>query len=226
MKTIQIIIILSLFVFMCWSQWRFCFPLCSQCDGPAYSQCRGTICRSGTSFIRGTVTGSNFECTKAPYTYYSTGAKWEPTAVTTDVPAPTPYTMGTTVNITLSTLSLSTGATKTCSNGWTSYTYFSGLTGPDTLTINHPGVSGNVFYWQVRIIYGIITEDNWNTNTNITTTFDTNLTSLPSPNTPVQLGNAKSRVCNNNNRDEIYRVVIHTWTHTDPTPLDFSIITS
>lgn len=101
MKTIQIIVILSLFVSACWSQTRFCFPLCQQCDGPTYSQCRGTNCRGGTSFLKGTVTGSNFECTKAPYTYYSTGAKWEPTAVSTDIPAPSPYTMGMTVNITL-----------------------------------------------------------------------------------------------------------------------------
>lgn len=157
MKSIQIIVILSLFVFIGQSQQRFCFPVCSQCDGPAYNQCKGTGCRGGTSFVKGTVTGSNFDCIKASYTYYSTGAKWEPTAVSADVPSPTPYSMNTTINITLSTLSLSMGTSKNCSNGWTSYTFFGGLTGPDVLTINHPGVSGNVFYWQVRIIYGIFT---------------------------------------------------------------------
>lgn len=75
MKTIHIIVILSLLVFIGWGQNRFCFPVCGQCDGPAYNQCRNS-CRTGTSFVKGTTTGSNFDCVKASYLYYSTGAKW------------------------------------------------------------------------------------------------------------------------------------------------------
>jgi hypothetical protein len=106
--------------------------------------------------------------------------------------------MGTTVNITFSQLSIGLGTTTTCTNGWSTYIFYGGLTGPDIFTVNHPGVSGNVFYWQVRIIYGIITVDNWNTNTIITTTFDTDPTTTQFNN---QLGNQRSRVCNGNSRD-------------------------
>jgi len=104
--------------------------------------------------------------------------------------------MGTTVNISFSTLSYSMGTTTTCSAGGRTYTFNGGLTGPDVLVVDHPGVSGSVYYYQVRIIYGLIAVDGWNSNTIITTNFDSDPTSTPFTD---QLGNTATRVCNNNN---------------------------
>ncbi len=39
------------------------------------------------------------------------------------------------------------------------YTYFGDLRGGDTMSITHPGVIDNVYYYQIRIIYGLIAFD-------------------------------------------------------------------
>lgn len=66
-----------------------------------------------------------------------------------------------------------------CANGWVDYRFYGPLAATDPFTISSFGVSGNVYYYQVRIIYGLITIDGWNGNTKITTTFDTDPASTP-----------------------------------------------
>lgn len=76
MKAIKIIFILSLITTLSKTQTIFCFPLCSNCDGPDYNQCKGANCRPGINFVKGPPNGPDYSCIKTPYTYYSTGAKW------------------------------------------------------------------------------------------------------------------------------------------------------
>ena len=66
--------------------------------------------------------------------------------------------MGTTTNITVQPITPSPATTGTCANSTDTYTFYS-LKGGDIFIASHPGVVGNVFYYQVRIIYGVITLD-------------------------------------------------------------------
>ncbi len=84
--------------------------------------------------------------------------------------------MGTSVNITIQTLTMSIPTILNCTYG-TNYNYFGDLQGGDTILITHPGVIDNVNYYQVRILYGVITFDEFNLSTLIKTTFVTDPTS-------------------------------------------------
>jgi hypothetical protein len=68
--------------------------------------------------------------------------------------------MGTRINITVHTLFLSLPATAICQgNSTETYNYYGDLKGGDTMSITHPGVIDNVYYYQIRIIYGLIAFD-------------------------------------------------------------------
>ncbi len=197
MRYILILLIISVQVSII-SSATFCFPTCSGCNGVNYNSCSGTGCRSGSGFSKPGSAGSTYTCTRSWYTYYSTGAKWEPCAQSPDIPGT--FTMGTSVNITIQPLTMSVTTQQTCSDGgWEIYIYFGDLRGGDTMLVTHPGViDNNVYYYQVRIIYGVITFDEWDQNTIITTTFTTDPTSTPYTNT---LGTTtQSKVCKDNNK--------------------------
>lgn len=116
----------------------------------------------------------------------------------------------------------SPATTQNCANSTDTYTFFA-LKGGDTFSVVHPGVVGNVFYYQVRIIYGIITLDEFPTTLTITTTFTSNLSSTAQT---VQLGsNNQTKICGDPSKFERYRTVNHVWTYSDPTSLDFTITT-
>lgn len=200
----------------------FCFPECGGCNGVAYNQCTGGSCKSGTQFVQPAVTAGGYACVKKTYAYYSTGVKWEPCAISPDIP--TSYDMGTSINITVQTLTMSFPTTSTClGSGSDVYTYFGDLTGVDVMTITHPGVVNNVYYWQVRIIYGMIAFDQWNQNTIITTTFATDITSTPATDTLGQSNQTK--ICKTTSKFEVYRVIRHDWPYSIVTNLDFTIST-
>ncbi len=130
----------------------FCFPTCSGCSGVNYNDCQGTGCRTGSGFSKPSSAGGTYTCTRSWYTYYSTGAKWEPCAQSPDIPGT--FTMGKSVNITIMPLTMSLTTQQTCSGGgWESYIYFGDLRGGDVMLVTHPGVIDNVYYYQIRIIY-------------------------------------------------------------------------
>lgn len=122
-------------------------------------------------------------------------------------------------------MTMSFPTTTTCNGGSAGeiYTYFGDLRGGDIMTISHPGILDNVYYYQVRLIYGLIAIDQWDQNTIITTTFLTNTTSTVYTN---QLGqNTQSKVCGTQSRFESYRVVRRDWPYSLVSNLDFQITT-
>lgn len=95
--------------------------------------------------------------------------------------------MNVTTNITIQPLSPSPSTAGTCTiNGSASYSFYTNA-GGTTFTVNHPGVVGSVYYYQVRIIYAIIFPDLSNSNSYpniaVTTTFLTNTSSTPAVDT-------------------------------------------
>lgn len=162
----------------------FCFTNCQSCNAPTYNNCTSS-CRSGTPFVLlpgsgSTGGGSPFTCSKKNYTYYSTSAKWEPVGISSDIPAPSPYLIGTSPNITLSPLTLgvtSQASVCTSSGGNFNYQYFGNITGGQNFTVQHPGLTGvlgNVYYWQVRIMYTVVALGTWANGDTFSTIFNTN----------------------------------------------------
>jgi hypothetical protein len=117
------------------------------------------------------MSGWPFECRKSGYNYYSGDTKWEPCGRSPDIPSA--YTMGVSTNVTLRSLTISPSTVDNCSE----YFYYS-LKGPDVFRITHPGVSDDVFFWQVRIIYGVITIEEWPETIQIQTQFNTNISEV------------------------------------------------
>lgn len=61
----------------------------------------------------------------------------------------------------------SQGTVCTNTGGNYNYTYFGTLNGGQNFTVQHPGVTGvlgSVYYWQVRILFGVVTLGLWNNN--------------------------------------------------------------
>lgn len=144
MKVFLLLLILSLEVYLVTTGTIFCFPVCGGCNDLTYTNCTGGSCRNAVAFSKPAGAGGTYSCVKTPYTYYSTGAKWEPTAITPDIPMT--YDMGTTVNITVQPLTPSPATIGTCINSSTTYSFYT-LFGGDTFSVSHPGVVGNVFYY-------------------------------------------------------------------------------
>ena len=88
-------------------------------------------------------------------------------------------------NLTVSNLTV-VGATygSTCiKDAGNSYTYFGNLTNSGVATITQPDITSlsgrDVFFYKVRITYGIITIDDWDDSSKVLTQFLTDTTSTP-----------------------------------------------
>ena len=149
--------------------------MCGTCDSPDWDHCKGGSCRAGTGFSKPGGASDPYFCTKTGYNYYSqTSQKWEPCGRSPDIPAT--YEMGNSTNVTVQAMTISpSNQVSTCTGGNGDYIYYGDLTGPSVLTIIHPGVTDNVFFWQIRLMYEVITFDKWATTNQILTQFNYNI---------------------------------------------------
>lgn len=68
--------------------------------------------------------------------------------------------------------------TATCNKDATYYyTFYQASSSTDVISVSCSAVTGNLYYWKVRIIYWVITIDQWDTTSVLTTTFSSNTTS-------------------------------------------------
>ena len=138
----------------------FCFPLCggvSQCDDVTYAGCKGASCNTNTHFVKPGGAPATYYCTKKTYHYFSGDVKWEPAGLSPDIPlAAYGALYGANSNITASALTIGPDTQDECVDGANTYTYYN-LSGPDVLIIIQPAFSTNMNFYQIRIIYEVIT---------------------------------------------------------------------
>ena len=152
-------VLLSLLIGLCLVQLAtsmFCFPLCSNCWGVNYNECLSG-CRSGTGFSKPGSAFGTFSCVKSWYSgYYSTNAKWQPCGRSPNIPST--YAMGNTVNVTVEPLTSDPAPAGNC-NGWSkgNYNYYGDYAATAAVSITRPAVIDPVYFWQVRLIYSVIT---------------------------------------------------------------------
>jgi hypothetical protein len=59
------------------------------------------------------------------------------------------------------------------------YKYYGDLTMADVVTFSYSGVTGAFYYWKIRLIYWVMTKDDWDRSSKLTTTFVTDTASTP-----------------------------------------------